>query len=147
MTTETATSLRLTRLIQADREAVFRAWTDPDEMKKWYCPEGGTVDAAESELRVGGRYRVAMRMPSGLHVATGVYRRIDPPSRLVFTWRWEEGEGPKEGETLVTLEFYERGEATELVLIHEGFGSTDARDGHEQGWTSALGKLEARFGG
>ena len=114
MTTDTALSLRLTRLIRADREAVFRAWTEPAAMREWFCPEGGTVESAESDLRVGGRYRIAMRMPHGLSVATGVYRQIEPPSRLVFTWRWEEGEGPKEGETVVTVELTEQGEATRL---------------------------------
>ncbi len=146
MTTDTALSLRLTRLIRADREAVFRAWTEPAAMREWFCPEGGTVESAESDLRVGGRYRIAMRMPHGLSVATGVYRQIEPPSRLVFTWRWEEGEGPKEGETVVTVELTEQGEATRLELIHEGFATSDAREGHEQGWTSALSRLEGRFG-
>jgi uncharacterized protein YndB with AHSA1/START domain len=145
MTTGTETALRLSRVIRADREAVFRAWTDPAEMQKWFCPEGGTVDVAEADLTVGGRYKVAMRMPTGVHVATGVYREIVPPSRLVFTWRWEEGEGPKEGETLVTIELHERGDATELVLTHEGFANAEARDGHEQGWSSALDKLRAHF--
>ena len=86
-------------------------------------------------------------MPHGLSVATRVYREIDPPSRLVFTWRWEEGEGPKEGETVVTVELAERGEDTLLELIHEGFPSQDARDGHEQGWSSALDRLEASLAG
>ena len=143
MTTETATSLRISRLIQADPETVFRAWTEPSEMKEWYCPEGGTVDEAEVDLAVGGRYRVAMRMPSGLHVAHGVYREIEPPRRLVFTWQWEAGEGPKEGETLVTVEIHDRDGSTELVLTHERFADAEARDGHEQGWASALNRLEA----
>ena len=146
MPTDTATSLTLTRVIRAGREEVFRAWTDPAEMKKWFCPEGGTVDQAESDLVVGGRYKVAMRMPDGVHVATGVYREIVPPSRLAFTWRWEGGVGMKEGETLVTLELQERGDATELVLSHEFFPTGEARDGHEQGWSSALNRLEGLFG-
>ena len=147
MTTDTALSLRLTRTIRADREAVFRAWTDPAAIREWFCPEGGTVEAAESDLEVGGRYRIAMRMPHGLSVATGVYREIDSPSRLVFTWRWEEGEGPKEGETVVTVQLTERGEATRLELIHDGFATADGRTGHERGWSSALNRLESRFGG
>jgi uncharacterized protein YndB with AHSA1/START domain len=143
MTTDTELSLRLTRLIRADREAVFRAWTEPEAMREWFCPEGGTVESAESDLRLGGRYRITMRMPDRVSVATGVYREIEPPSRLVFTWSWEEGEGPKGGETVVTVELAERGKATELQLIHEGFATADARDGHEQGWSSALSRLEA----
>lgn len=147
MTTETALSLRLTRRIRAHREAVFRAWTDPAAMREWFCPEGGTVEAAESDLEVGGRFRIAMRMPHGLSVATGVYREIDPPNRLVFTWRWEDGEGPKEGETVVTVDLTERGDATLLELTHAGFVTTDAREGHEQGWSQALNRLEASFAG
>lgn len=146
MTTETATSLRLARTIAASREEVFRAWTDPAEMKQWYCPEGGTVDAAEVDLTVGGRFKVAMRTPNGVHVAGGVYREIDPPRKLVFTWQWEGGEGTMEGETQVTLEFKERDGATELLLTHEGFATAEARDGHEGGWSSALNNLEAHFG-
>jgi uncharacterized protein YndB with AHSA1/START domain len=145
MTTETAASLRLSRTIAASPEEVFRAWTDPAEMKEWYCPEGGTVDAAEVDLAVGGRFRVAMRMPDGVHVAYGVYREIEPPRKLVFTWQWESDES-RGGETLVTLEFKERDGSTELVLTHERFATAESRDGHEQGWASALNKLEARFG-
>lgn len=146
MTTETATSLRLSRTIAASPEEVFRAWTDPAEMKEWYCPEGGTVDAAEVDLAVGGRFKVAMRMPDGIHVAYGVYREIEPPRKLVFTWQWEGGgDELREGETLVTIELEERGDSTELVLTHERFATAESRDGHEQGWASALNKLEARF--
>ena len=143
MTTDTALSLRLTRVIHADREAVFRAWTEPAAMREWFCPDGGTVEAAESDLRVGGRYRIAMRMPHGLSVATGVYREIDPPSRLVFSWSWEAGEGPKEGESVVTVELSERAEGTFVKLTHDGFTTADARDGHGQGWSSALNRLQA----
>lgn len=145
MTTDTATTLRISRRIEADPETVFRAWTDPLEMREWYCPEGGTVDDVQADLTIGGRYTVAMRMPDGVHVATGVYREIEPPRRLVFTWRWEAGDGPKEGETLVTVELRERDGATELVLTHERFADAEARDGHEQGWTSALNRLEAHL--
>lgn len=146
MTTHTALSLEVTRRIRADREAVFRAWTEPDAMREWFCPEGGFVEDAESDPVVGGRYRIAMRMPHGLSVATGVYREIDPPRRLVFTWRWEAGEGPKEGETLVTIELTARGAETELRLRHEGFATEDAREGHAQGWSSALVRLGASLG-
>lgn len=145
MTTETSTSLELKRVIKADPESVFRAWTDPAEMKEWYSPEGATVDQVESDPTVGGRYRVVMNTPSGLHVAHGIYREVDPPRRLVFSWAWEGGQDLKEGETLVTVELFDRDGSTELVLTHERFATAESRDGHGQGWSSALNRLEAHL--
>lgn len=144
MTTETGASLRLSRVIPAEPEAVFRAWTDPDEMKEWYCPEGGSVDAVAVDLTVGGRFKVAMRMPDAVHVVHGVYREIEPPRRLAFTWQWEEME---DEETLVTIELRGQGDATEVVLTHERFATEESRDKHEHGWSSILSRLEARFQG
>lgn len=142
MTTETRASLRLSRVIPAEPEAVFRAWTDPDEMKEWYCPEGGTVDEVAVDLTVGGRFKVAMRMPDAVHVAHGIYREIEPPRRLAFTWQWE---GMEDEETLVTIELHGQGDATEVVLTHERFATEESRDKHEHGWSSILSRLEARF--
>lgn len=147
MTPETDTSLRLTRTIPADPEAVFRAWTDPERMKRWMCPEGAVVAEAEADLRVGGAYRIVMRTPDdAVHTATGEYREIDRPRRLVFTWGWEEESASVEpGESVVTLEFAGRDGSTDLVLLHERLPNAESRDGHESGWRSSLDKLEALF--
>jgi uncharacterized protein YndB with AHSA1/START domain len=67
---------------------------------------------------------------------TGVYREVRPPERLVYTWRWEAE--PELGETLVTVEFLDRGASTEVVLTHERFPSDAVRDQHGTGWSSCL---------
>jgi len=139
-----ATTLQLKRTFNAPREKVFKAWTDPKQMKKWIIPQDGfTVPAVEVDLRVGGKYRIEMLSPEGIcHTAVGSYREIVVPEKLVFTWFWENR--PEEGETLVTIEFYEQGNSTEVVLAHELFQNEAVRDAHNKGWSGALGQL-ARF--
>lgn len=135
-----STTLELRRTFQAARDRVFRAWTTPEEMKRWKAPGDRTAPVIEVDLRVGGAYRVHMRAPDGSEVRlVGVYREVDPPKKLVYTWRWETS--PEMGETLVTVEFLERGGATEVVLKHEQFGSDEARDLHTQGWRGCFDKL------
>ncbi|NIR45810.1 MAG: SRPBCC domain-containing protein [Gemmatimonadetes bacterium] len=146
MSTETGTSLELTRVIKADPDTVFDAWTQPKHMKRWSCPEGLNVADVEVDLKVGGRFRIAMKTPEGdTHTAHGVYKAIERPERLVYTWAWEEQEESGIGETLVTVEFNDLGGSTEVVLKHEGFPSTEARADHEKGWASCLDRLEKMF--
>jgi uncharacterized protein YndB with AHSA1/START domain len=147
MTTRTDTALTLTRVIRAAPERVFQAWTRPDELKRWSCPEGLSVADTAVDLRVGGSYRIRMRDPEGaLHTAVGTYREIDPPRRLVYTWEWVE-ETHKVGETLVTVEFKDLGGSTEVILTHERFPAAEATQAHEDGWISCLDRLEQVFAG
>jgi uncharacterized protein YndB with AHSA1/START domain len=143
MSTDTGTTLRLSRVIKASREKVFEAWTQPEHMKKWSCPEGMNVGDAQVDLTVGGRYLIRMESPEGkVHTAVGIYREIEKPSRLVYTWDWQE---ESIGETIVTVEFNEVGESTEVMLSHELFPNGEAKVGHEEGWTSCLNRLERLF--
>jgi uncharacterized protein YndB with AHSA1/START domain len=147
MSTDTGTTIRVSRLINADPATVFRAWTEADQLKQWSCPESATVADAQVDLSVGGRYRIRMHGAQGnVHTAVGTYREITPPRRLVYTWDWEE-EDSRIGETLVTVEFTDLGETTDVVLTHELFPTTEAKASHEQGWTSCLNRLEQLFGG
>ena len=135
-------SLTLTRTYAAPREAVFPAWTEPEALKQWFGPtDEFTTPIAEVDLRVGGRYRIGMQPPDqeDLHIVGGVYREINPPEKLVFTWSWEEGMDV--GETLVTVEFRDVGGSTEVVLTHERFPSEEARDKHNEGWSGCLARL------
>ena len=133
-------TLRLRRSFPAPPERVFRAWTTPAEMKQWKAPGDMTTPVAEVDLRPGGKYRIHMRAPDGAeHHLVGVYRVVEPPSKLVYTWRWENE--PDAPETLVTVEFLDRGNTTDLVLTHELFPTNEARSKHEVGWTGCFAKL------
>lgn len=136
-----ATVLRMTRVVPAPRERVFRAWTDPDELKRWWGPGRFTTPHAEIDLRPGGRYALVMQPPDGapLHL-TGTYLQVRPPERLVYTWRWEDGV-PETGETLVEVEFRDRGDQTEVIVVHRGFPEGSPQDPYRQGWQSGLSKL------
>jgi uncharacterized protein YndB with AHSA1/START domain len=138
-------SLRVSRIIRADREALFRAWTDPKVLAHWWRQEGDgwAFAGASIDLRVGGRYRLGMTAPDGKqHVAFGVYREVLRPARLVFTWEWEEPAN-QVGDTLVTVEFKDAGgNQTEVVLTHERFADGARMGRHKQGWTELFNLLE-----
>jgi uncharacterized protein YndB with AHSA1/START domain len=138
--------LRLERVIRADRERTFAAWTRPEILRQWSAPEGMTIeDGGELDLRVGGRWRVVMVEPSGTrHEAFGTYREITPPERLVYTHAWRQGSGSSP-ETVLTVEFEEVAGGTRVVLTQTGFTSPQSRDGHIDGWSSSLDQLEQRF--
>lgn len=144
--TDTGTSLRLTRVVKAPREEVFRAWTEPERLARWACPAHATIARVEVDLRVGGAYAIYMEgaEEGQEYTAAGTYREIAPPERLAFTWDWVQ-EAHRMGDTLVTVELHAVGDATEVVLSHEGFPAPDATAGHAEGWTSCLDRLEAHL--
>ena len=143
----TAATLRLSRTFQASRERVFRAWTDPRELERWFCPtDTMQVKVAEFDLRPGGRYRLEIRSPEGEEYRlSGVYREVDAPKRLVYTWRWG-GWEEREPDSLVTVEFHARGESTEVRLIHQTLPSPEALERHRTGWGGCLDHLARHMG-
>lgn len=138
-----AERLVVKRSFKSPIERVFAAWTDAEQIKRWFAPGDMTVPMAEADVRVGGRYRIQMSESGDdceFHTTGGVYREVIPNRRLVFTWQWE----GSDLETMVTLEFKSlSAKKTELTLIHEGFDSEDTRDKHGQGWEGCLAKLES----
>jgi uncharacterized protein YndB with AHSA1/START domain len=146
------TVLRLTRRFEAPRERVFEAWTEPKVLRRWWAAVAGWETAsAEVDLRPQGRYRLSMRDPEhGVeYTVAGEYVEVRPPERLVYTWTWagepEEMRGSER--TLVTVEFAQDGNATEVVLTHRGFADKHIRDLHAEGWAGCLANLESRVFG
>lgn len=142
--TSTSSDLTLTvrRAFDAPRDRVFRAWTDATELKQWFAPGELAVPRAEVDLRVGGRFRIAMAPADGdAWIVTGTYREIRAPERLVFSWQWAQPTEMDPGETLVTVEFLARGAGTEVVLTHERLVSDEERRKHQEGWTGCLENL------
>ena len=136
------TFLNITRTFAAPRDQVYAAWTEPEHLKQWWGPEGVTAPVVEIDLRTGGRYRTCMRTPEGDRWVGGEYTEVTPPERLVFTWAWEGDYTADSSETLVTVEFRDLGDVTEVALTHERFGSAESRDHHHDGWSSSLDCLE-----
>lgn len=134
------TSLQIRRVYNAPVAAVYAAWTDPEQMKQWHAPgDDFKVPETAADVRVGGRFRVVMRAPDGeVHRVGGVYREVVPNTKLVYTWAWE---STPERESLVTVEFKSSGQGTELLLTHQRFADTEARDKHQHGWNGCLERL------
>ncbi len=130
----------LNRTFQAPIEKVFRAWTDPAVLDRWFSPIDDVTVASSVDLRVGGAYRIAIHKPDGTAFTTsGKYVEIQPPHRLVFTWS---GGCELNGqETLVTIDFYSLGDTTQVTLKHQNFSSEETRNRHEQGWIGCLDRL------
>jgi uncharacterized protein YndB with AHSA1/START domain len=141
------TSLTIVRRIAARPSIVFEALTTPEGISAWWGPDTGPVLVAETDLRVGGRYRVRFRMLDGSeHETTGEYLELAPPKRLAMSWRWTGGaEDP--GESRVEVDLRAVGDGTELTLTHSRLHDEESARGHEEGWSGALDKLERHLQG
>lgn len=134
--------LTLTREFAVPREKVWRAWTDPQALSRWFGP-GDTqcVTRAELDVRVGGRYDIAFRTQDGEeHGVSGVYQEVAPPARISFTWAWQ---STPDRVSVVTIELHATaGGGTRLDFRHDRFFDRTARDNHERGWSGTFQKLE-----
>ena len=140
----------ITRVFDAPRDLVFRAWTDPKHVAQWWGPQGFTNPLCEMDLRVGGVFRVHMRGPDGVtYPCKGVYREVREPERIVYAGEAEEGSvGCGAGlppRALVTVTFAERDGKT-TVTIHTRLQSAADREaavqtGFNTGWASSLDRL------
>ena len=143
---DSATAVLVVRKnIRATPEHLFDAWTQPERLKKWWGPQSVVCIEAEVDLRVGGRYRIANQFPDGkLLWISGEFQLIEPPHKLVYTWRIEPAPQPAE---LVTVSFEPReAGATEVIVVHERIPNKTARDAHEQGWFGCLDGLAKYLG-
>jgi uncharacterized protein YndB with AHSA1/START domain len=132
------------RVIAASRERVFRNWTEPEQLKRWWGPAGFSCPAAEVDLRPGGTYRLVMLAPGGAPEmsVTGTYRTVDPPALLVYTWRWDTGPAASNDESLVTVEFnHLDDQRTEVIVTHDRFPTGHDASPYRSGWEEGLGKL------
>ena len=142
MSTQSATkpSLTLKRRYNAPPAKVFSAWTDPEKLRQWFLPPQAESVLAESDPRVGGRYRIVVRSPGGEeHDVSGTFREVLANERLVFTWAWR---STPERQSLVTVALKADGAGTILTLTHDQFFDEAARDRHQAGWSPILDRLE-----
>lgn len=135
--------VRIERLVAATPERVFQYWTEPELFTQWMGPEGFSIPSFDHDFRVGGQWRQTMQSPDGkLMTVRGVFRAIEPPRRLVYTWSWDADMGSADYETEVTVVFEPAPGGTRIKLTHQIFANVNDRDGHNRGWASTLNRLE-----
>ena len=139
-------TLLVRRVIQADVQRVFDAWTRPELLVKWWGPRPVTCREAEVDLQVGGAYRIGNLFPDGsVLFIVGEFEVVEPPRRLVYTWRLDQRSGPEAEESRVTVRFESQGAATEVIVLHERIDSEKTRADHEHGWGGCLDNLARSF--
>jgi uncharacterized protein YndB with AHSA1/START domain len=134
-------TLRLERTFQAPAQAVFDAWTSEEVLRRWfYGQPGWETPDAQVDLRVGGAVRVVMRDPvkDVEHGGGGHYTEVDPPSRLAFTWAWDDDER----QTQIEVDFEEAEGVTTVRFTHSGLRDEESVRNHEDGWTTCFDNLE-----
>lgn len=151
---ENARELTITRVFDAPRDHVWKAWTDPETVKLWWGPRGFTSPFCRMDLQPGGKYLNCMRSPEGKdYWSTGVYREVVEPERIVATDSFADEQGKVVPATyygmspdyplemLITVAFEEQGGKTRLTLKHAGIPSGEDFDGARAGWNESLDKL------
>jgi uncharacterized protein YndB with AHSA1/START domain len=140
-TSPAVTTLQVRRTLPVVPEEAFRAWTEPSLVRQWFRPRGGSSPSAEMDVRVGGHYRWAMKLLGHRYYAHGEYIEVDPPKRLVFTFGWERAL-VRLTDSLVTVEFADRGDHTEVIITHERLPTRGQRALHAAGWRNCLVNLD-----
>jgi uncharacterized protein YndB with AHSA1/START domain len=142
MTDSGGLRVHLQRVLRAPRSLVFEACTEAEKLAQWWGPHGFTAPAVDLDLRVGGSYRIAMQPPDGdLFYLSGEFREIEPPARLVYSFRWEDPD-PEDRETVVAVSLRDLGESSEFDLVQAGFATERRRALHQAGWTDGLDRLQ-----
>ena len=121
------------RVLPATIGRVYDAWTRADLLTRWYCPNPDLALLVSADVRVGGDYVVEM----GPHIVRGTYLEVEPPHRLVFSWRWD---GTDES-TRVEVELSEVADGTRMVLSHTGFATEEDIANHRMGWEPEIVRL------
>ena len=147
--------LVITRVFDAPLEMVWRHFTEPDLVKRWWGPEGYTAPSVRIDLRVGGESLFCMRSPEGQEIwSKGVYREVVPMERIVTTDSFADEKGNVVPATyygmssdfplelLITMTFKEYGGKTEFILKHSGMPSGPDLDGARTGWNQSFDKLD-----
>ena len=142
--------LTITRIFDAPRELVFKAWSKPEHLMRWWGPHGCKLTVCEADFRPGGSWRFCMVGPSGVEEwQQGMYREVVEPERLVFSYSFPQGSRgftddakSKPGhQTVVTVNFYDDDGKTRLTVHQAVFENNAVRDDHIRGWNEALDRL------
>jgi uncharacterized protein YndB with AHSA1/START domain len=145
MKAPTPPSLTYVRRIRATPAKVWNAFVDPAEIMHWWGPDEGPTLAAETDVRVGGRFRVAFRTKGGEPFeSVGEYLELDPPRRLVMSWWFS---ATPHIRSVVTVSIEAVGDGAQVTVQHDGFSDDGLPISHADGWAGAITKLAKRVEG
>lgn len=135
--------LTITRTFDAPRELVYKLFTEPEHIMRWMGPRDFEARSFTQDARVGGKWRGMLHPRNGGRDLWqgGTFLEIDPPSRVSYTFAWDDEDGRPSEETIVTLHFEAQGERTKLTFHQTGFTSEAERDGHHGGWSQTFDKF------
>lgn len=136
-------SLEVIRVINAPRDRVYAAWTDPAQLRQWFGPENTATYELVADARAGGDFRWETEDREGERMtASGEYLELVPNRKVVFTWQWQDDDDWAAIRSIVMVELADVDGGTEVRLRHEQLPSEASRDRHTEGWTSLLAQLE-----
>jgi len=134
-------SLSYVRRIRATPAKVWNAFVDPAEIMHWWGPDEGPTLAAETDVRVGGRFKVAFRTKQGERFENvGEYLVVEPPKRLVMSWWFS---ATPHLRSVLTVSIDATDDGAELTIQHDGFTDDGLPISHADGWAGAIAKLAA----
>lgn len=129
------------KVINASREEIFEAFSNPEIMSKWFYPYDEMRVEVSNTFEVGGKYVLKIyNKDDDMFIHEGEYQEIIPPEKLVFTWN-----SALVQNTIVTIEFNEVDSGTEITLTHELLPTEEEVERHKAGWTSVLNRLEGNL--
>ena len=133
-------TLEVSKTYNVTVETVWNAWTNPEEISRWWLPQGFTEPSVpEVDLRIGGNFKYHMKPAEGdAFYAHGVFKEIIPNELIKSTWQWSNGDQ----ETLLTVKFNEVEDGTQLTVIHELFQDEEQKNMHADGWNSYMSRIE-----
>ncbi len=136
--------LEITRRFAAPRALVFDAITQPDIFQQWWGPKGCRCTGCKIDLREGGRWQTILQDTEDCDTNSvgGIYKEIDKPSKLVFTWAWTQVDGSLAHETEVTILLHDEGDKTLMEFSQQIFSDADQCQKHRFGWESAYDCLD-----
>ena len=138
-----STEVRLQRLIPSPPDVLFSLFADPEQVALWWAPDGYTAVVYKFDVEKNGAWRVGLRRADTANEvrASGVFRIVEPPHHLVFTWAWEDARGIRGQETEVDVRFEPVPGGTRLLLTHASFENQEARNNHDVGWQASLSRI------
>ena len=141
------TTVRLTRVLDAPRERVFAAWTQPRQLEQWFGPQGFTLHSCETDPRPGGVFRLCLRSPQGRdYWVRGEYREVVAPERLVIACTAHDENDAPQLEEVISVTLADEGDSTRLSL-HATAGGAGAKAekmmaGMPKGWNQTVARLD-----